>query len=170
MKLSKQAEELLIPVPAPSNWAPDEYDIGLRDVMVDWKEAESADIGIVGIPFDTAVIGRRGCRFGPESVRNALVFSIVYNPNYDCDLSTDFSWTDFGNVDVLLTEVLGTHERVETVVTEMFKTGVTPVMIGGDHSLAYPDIKGLINVLGPDKKIGIINIDTHLDVRHSHHG
>jgi len=170
MKLSKKAEDLLIPVPAPSNWAPDEYDVGLRDVMVDWREAETADIGIVGIPFDTAVIGRRGCRFGPESVRSALVFSNVYNPNYDCDLSTGFSWTDFGNVDVLLTEVLGTHERVETVVTDMFKTGVTPVMIGGDHSLAYPDIKGLINFLGPGKKIGIINIDTHLDVRHSHHG
>jgi formimidoylglutamase len=170
MHLANEAERLLIPVAAPSNWAPDRYDVSLRDVMVSWREAETAEIGLVGIPFDTAVIGRRGCRFGPESVRSALVFANAYNPGYDIDLATGFTWTDFGNIDVLVTEVPGTHARVETVVTEIYRTGTTPVVIGGDHSLAYPDIMGLVNLLGDGKKIGVINIDAHLDVRHSHHG
>lgn len=168
MYLSQEIKDLLIPVPAPSNWAPDEYDVGLKDIMVDWETADSADIGIIGIPFDTAVIGRRGCRFGPESVRSSLVFSNVYNPSVDVDLSTDFSITDFGNIDVLVTDTVGTHERVEKVLTEIFNTDITPIIIGGDHSLAYPDIKSLINNV--DGKVGVINIDTHLDVRHSHHG
>ena len=72
MKLSKEVEQLLIDVPQPSNWVPDEYDVGLRDIMVDWRKAESADIGLLGVPFDTAVMGRRGCRFGPQSVRSSL--------------------------------------------------------------------------------------------------
>jgi hypothetical protein len=35
MKLSKEIEKLLLPVPKPSNWVPDEYDVGVRDIMVD---------------------------------------------------------------------------------------------------------------------------------------
>ena len=168
MYLPKEVEQLLIPVPKPSNWVPDEYDVGLKDIMVDWQDADSADAGIVGIPFDTAVIGRRGCRFGPESIRSALVFSNVYNPDLDVDLSADFTLTDFGNIDVLQTDVPRTHERIEKVMTAIYNTGVTPLVIGGDHSLAYPDIKALINTV--EGNVGVINIDTHLDVRHSHHG
>lgn len=168
MHLPKEVEKLLIPVPEPSNWVPDEYDVGLRDIMVDWREADSADIAIVGVPFDTAVVGRRGCRFGPESVRKSLVFSNVYDPGLDVDLSRGFTVTDFGDVDVLQTEVLGTHKRVERVVTAIFHTGVTPAIIGGDHSLTFPNAKALINVT--EGNVGVINIDSHLDVRHSHHG
>lgn len=168
MKLPKEIEKLLLPVPKPSNWVPDEYDVGVRDIMVDWQEAEFADAGIVGVPFDTAVMGRRGCRFGPESVRSALVFSNVYDPSIDVDLSTGLRLTDFGNIDVLQTEVLGTHERIENVITAIYGLGVTPVIIGGDHSISYPNIKSLIN--NTDGNVGVIMIDGHLDVRHSHHG
>jgi len=168
MMLSKEIEALLIDVPKPSKWVPDQYDVSLADIMVDWRNADSAHVGLLGIPFDTAVMGRRGCRFGPGSVRDALVFSDVYEPGLDVDLSKGFVVTDFGNVDVLLTDVLGTHKRVETVVTEVYKTGVTPIIIGGDHSLAYPDAKALINAI--EGNIGVINIDAHLDVRISHHG
>ena len=168
MKLSKDIEQFLMDVPKPQNWVPDKYDVGLKDIMVNWREAESADVGIVGIPFDTAVMGRRGCRFGPESVRNALVFSNIYEPGIDVDLSTGLTVTDFGNIDVLQTDVLKTHERVEKVLTEIYRIGVTPVIIGGDHSLAYPDVKALINVADGD--VGVIMIDSHLDVRISHHG
>jgi formimidoylglutamase len=168
VKLPRKVEELLIDVPQPSNWVPDEYDVGLRDIMVDWREAESADIGLLGVPFDTAVMGRRGCRFGPQSVRSSLVFSNVYEPGIDVDLSTGLTVTDFGDVDVLQTDVLGTHERIEKVMTAIYGLGVTPAVIGGDHSIAYPTAKSLINAT--EGRIGVIMLDSHLDVRHSHHG
>ncbi|UCH21868.1 MAG: agmatinase family protein [Deltaproteobacteria bacterium] len=168
MQISKEAERLLIEAPRPSNWVPDEYDVGLSDIMVDWREAEHADVGILGVPFDTAVMGRRGCRFGPESVRSSLVFSNVYDPSIDVDLSSGLIITDFGNIDVLQTDVLGTHDRIEQVMTVVFALGVTPVIIGGDHSITYPNVKSLIN--NTEGNVGVIMIDGHLDVRHSHHG
>ena len=168
MKLSPEVEKLLLDVPRTANWVPDQYDVGMGDIMVDWREAKKADAAILGIPFDTAVMGRRGCRFGPEGVRSSLVFSNVYEPGIDMDLSSGFTVTDFGNVDVLQTDVRGTHERVEKVATEIFRTGATLVIIGGDHSLAYPDAKALINSV--EGRIGVIMIDGHLDVRISHHG
>ena len=158
MKLSEHAQKLLIDVPKPSNWVPDEYDVGLRDIMVDWREADSADIGIIGVPFDTAVMGRRGCRFGPESVRSSLVFSNVYDPSVDVDLSTGLSVTDFGNIDVLQTNVLGTHERIETVISEIYALDTTPVIIGGDHSITYANVKSLINNTAGN--VGVIMIAT----------
>ncbi len=168
MKLPPATASLLIDCPKPQSFVPDKYDVTVADIMVDWREAESADVALLGIPFDTAVSGRRGCKDGPNSIRSALVFSNVYEPGLDVDLSKRFSVTDFGNVDVLYTDVLGTHERVETVVTDIVKLGLTPLILGGDHSLAYPDIKGVMNNV--NGKIGVINIDAHLDVRHSHHG
>ena len=168
MKLPPATEALLIDCPRPQSFVPDEYDVAVADIMVDWRTADSADVAIIGVPFDTAVSGRRGCKDGPNSIRSALVFSNVYEPGLDVDLSEGFSVADFGNVDVLYTDVLGTHERVETVVTDIVGLGVTPLILGGDHSLAYPDIKGVMNNI--DGRIGVINIDAHLDVRHSHHG
>lgn len=167
MNISRIAESYLIDVPKPSKWVRDQYDVSLKDIMVNWREVEKVNIALLGIPFDTAVMGRRGCKFGPKAVRDALVFSDLYNPGLDMDLSTDISVADFGDVDVMQTDVLATHARVEAVVTEIYKTGATPVIIGGDHSLAYPDIKALINSI--DSKVGVINIDAHLDVRISHH-
>lgn len=168
MKLSKEVEKLLLPPAQVGKFIPDQYDIEMADLIKPWKELDHADVGLVGIPFDTAVMIRRGCRFGPDGIRNALNMSTNYEPGVNVDLSTGITITDFGNVDVLLTDVLGTHARVEKVVTELFKLGVTPVILGGDHSLAFPDIKALCNAT--KGKVGVIMIDGHLDLRVSHHG
>jgi formimidoylglutamase len=168
MKFSAEVEKYLLDVPKPSNWVPDEYDVAIAGLMRDRREIDKADALIFGIPFDTAVMGRRGCRFGPEGVRSALVFQNVYNPSYDVDLSTGFVVSDLGNVDVPQTEVPGCHKRVEAVSTDAFKTGADVVIIGGDHSLSYPDVKGLMNAV--EGRVGVIMIDGHLDVRISQHG
>ena len=168
MKLPKEIESLLLESGKIGKFVPDEYDIEISDIIKDWRELDSADVGLVGIPFDSSVMMRRGCRFGPEGVRNALSFSISYEVGLDVDLSTAFSIIDFGNIDVVHTDVLKTHQRIEKVITAIYKLGITPMVIGGDHGTSYPTIKSLINNV--DGNIGVIMIDAHLDVRKSHHG
>lgn len=168
MELSKEIEGLLLKSGGIAKIVPDEYDIEICDIIEDWRKVDSADVGVVGIPFDTSVLIRRGCRFGPDAVRGALSFSISYEPELDVDLSKNFKIVDFGNIDVLHTNVLKTHGRIEKVITAIYKTGVIPVVIGGDHGTSYPTIKSLIN--NTDGNIGVIMIDAHLDVRKSHHG
>ncbi len=136
MKLPKEIESLLLQSGKIGKFVPDEYDIELSDIIKEWREVDSADVGLVGIPFDTSVLIRRGCRFGPGAVRNALVFATSYEPGLDVDLSTNFEIVDFGNIDVVHTDVLKTHERIEKVITAIYKTGVIPVVIGGDHVAA----------------------------------
>jgi formiminoglutamase len=44
-----------------------------------------------------------------------------------------------------------------------------PVLIGGDHSVTAPAVRGFC-AANPGKRVGVINIDAHLDVRNFEHG
>ncbi|MCC6793114.1 MAG: agmatinase family protein [Thermomicrobiales bacterium] len=168
MRLSSDAEKLLLPADKVGKFVPDEYDIELADLIKEWREVDRVDVGFLGIPFDTSVMIRRGCRFGPSGVRKSLMMSTSFEPGLNVDLAEGITIADFGDVDVIHTDVNETHRRIETVMTSLFEAGVMPVVIGGDHGTAYASIKALTNVA--DGQIGVINIDAHLDVRISHHG
>lgn len=168
MKLPANIRKLLLPAPQVGRFVPDQYDVEVCDILKPWRTLDRADVGVVGVPFDTAVMMRRGCRFGPAGVREALIFSTSYEPGLDIDLADGLLLTDFGDVDVVHTDVLETHRRVEGVLTAIHQLGVLPAVIGGDHSLAYPNVKALCNAT--KGRVGVISIDAHLDVRHSHHG
>lgn len=87
MKLSPSVEALLIDAKGIGGLCPDEHDIKVAEIMENWREMDSVDLGILGVPFDTSVMYRPGCRFGPESIRNGLVFSNIYEPGLDCNLA-----------------------------------------------------------------------------------
>ena len=167
--LPEEVRELLSPYPGYSVGVEDEYDVNVGEIIDDFREAESADVGILGAPFDTAcVAGARGSRYGPEGVRSKLTHGTCYNPALDVDISEGLDVVDFGNVRVEHTDVRETHDHVERVCTALTERGVFPVTIGGDHSLSYPTGKGLMNAVDGD--VGVINVDAHHDVRHSHGG
>ena len=48
-------------------------------------------------------------------------------------------------------------------------TGTPLVCVGGDHGLAFPILRGVSQAL-PGKRIGVISVDAHFDVRITHHG
>lgn len=168
MRLPAEAEKLLLPADKVGKFVPDEYDVELADLIQDWRAVDRVDVGFLGIPFDTSVMIRRGCRFGPSGVRRSLMLSTSFEPGLNVDLAEGITIADFGDVDVVHTDVHETHRRIETVLTPIFEAGVMPIVIGGDHGTTYASVKALTNAV--DGRIGVINIDAHLDVRISHHG
>jgi len=168
MRLPEEAEKLLVPSGKRAKLVPDPSDIGVIDLIKDWRDIENPDVGLVGIPFDTACLQRRGSKEGPESVRDALAFCDSYEPGLDIDISSNLQIVDFGNIDVVYTEVPETHRRIETVLSAINKSGVIPIVIGGDHGLTYANVKALINSV--QGNIGVIMIDAHMDVRKALHG
>jgi agmatinase len=147
----------------------DEYDTNVGEIITDAREASAADVGLVGIPFDTAcVAGPRGSRAGPDGVREEVTYGTCYNPEIDVDISEGIDVVDYGDVDVVQTEVPESHARVERVLTAVTESGVVPFSVGGDHSLTYPTAKAMMNAV--DGQVGVINVDAHHDVRHSHGG
>jgi agmatinase len=147
----------------------DEYDTNVGEIITDAREASAADVGLVGIPFDTAcVAGPRGSRAGPDGVREEVTYGTCYNPEIDVDISEGIDVVDYGDVDVVQTEVPESHARVERVLTAVTESGVVPFSVGGDHSLTYPTAKAMMNAV--DGQVGVVNVDAHHDVRHSHGG
>ena len=48
------------------------------------------------------------------------------------------------------------------VVREIAQTGAIPVIIGGDHSLEYPNVAALADVYGKER-VSVIHFDSHYD-------
>jgi agmatinase len=69
---------------------------------------------------------------------------------------------DYGDaaVDNLSTE--RSMEHVRSLVREIAKTGAVPIIVGGDHSLAYPNVAALADVYGKEK-VSVIHFDAHYD-------
>ena len=90
-------------------------------------------------------------------------------PGLDIDLATSPGIADVGDVESAHTSVEGTWDRVSAVVAALVGTGTPLVCIGGDHGLAFPILRGVSQAL-TGKRIGVISVDAHFDVRISHHG
>jgi formimidoylglutamase len=168
MRLAQETERLLVPSVRIPNFVPDEYDVDISMIVKDWRQTQSCDVGIFGIPFDTATLSRRGSRWGPQGVRNGLVQMTSYEPALKIDLSQGLAVADFGDIDVVHTNLKETHDRVERVTTELCRAGIIPLAIGGDHGLTYPLIKGLCNAT--EGNVGVIYFDAHPDLRLARHG
>ena len=50
-------------------------------------------------------------------------------------------------------------------VEKVLAAGCTPIVLGGGHDVTYGHYMGLHNFVSKSKKIGIINVDAHFDLR-----
>jgi len=145
----------------------------MYQIVNEWNQESSADAGVVGIPFDRGVIiPRVGTRLEPKFIREILYNSTTYSYELDVDLSP-LKIVDCGDVDVDIVNYDETHRRVELALTSVFKSGMIPLIIGGDHSLTYPCVKALCRSENSNVKIGVIDFDAHHDCRDGwkgHHG
>jgi len=137
----------------------------LPQVERDQLEEEDVDIGIVGAPLDTATTIRPGTRYGPRAVRAA---STVPSPPYEhfnietgVDPFDSFKVADTGDAAVSPGDTRGSQLNIEDAVYEISEQA-TPIVIGGDHSISYPDIKGWAEANDYDD-IGLIHFDCHAD-------
>lgn len=161
MSQIKYVNPIHIPSPPPF---PDPNLTWLCQVFKEWDGTSRADAGIVGIPFDRGVVShRQGARLGPKYLRDALYFYTDYCIEHDQVLSR-LKLVDIGDIEVDITNYHETQRRVESAMTEIFRSGTIPLVVGGDHSNSYPCVKALCNAT-QGKRIGVIDFDSHHDVR-----
>ena len=127
-------------------------------------DGKSVEYGLLGVPYDGAVKGRRGAEGGPNGIREALRFNATYSYDRDIDVS-GVSSADFGNVVIPDGSVREVHARVTEAVLELMDKSKIPMLLGGDHSLTYAHLKAFCEKIGG--KVGIITFDSHNDLRES---
>lgn len=142
------------------------------------------DIGIVGVPFDTAVSYRTGARLGPRAIRHnsqrqipSRSFNAILGVNpYDNWASVK----DLGDVPVSPFDNAVALEQMTYAFRELLAGPVAsePVSdggvrrtldgrilrrlltLGGDHSISLPILEALHSHYGP---ISVLHFDSHLD-------
>ena len=122
-------------------------------------ELAGADVAIVGAPFDDLVSDRPGSRFAPRAIRAAScppgrhLTALI-------DAFEALSILDYGDAPVLPADPRASHAAIERTVAEVLAAGAIPIVLGGDHSIAEPDIRAVAAKHGP---VGLVHFDTHTD-------
>jgi formimidoylglutamase len=124
---------------------------------------------VLGIPFDGASVVRTGSRGGPDAVRQGFMYYTTFSSSDGRGMDA-FRAADIGDVPVTLTNMTDTFERITNVIAGLVGKGIVPVSIGGDHSVAYPCLRGVVDGLGKGRRLGIIHFDAHHDLRAAHLG
>jgi len=125
----------------------------------DPAELAGIDVAIVGAPMDDLVSDRPGARFGPRAIRAA---SCPPGPHLEAgiDAMAELRMVDYGDAPVLPADPTRTHAAIERTVSEVVEAGAIPIVLGGDHSIAEPDIRACARQHG---SLGLVHFDTHTD-------
>jgi agmatinase len=122
-------------------------------------ELVGLDVVVVGAPTDDLVSDRPGTRFGPRAIRAA---SSATGPHLEAkvDAFVELKMADFGDAPVLPADAARSHAAIQATVTQVLDAQAIPIVLGGDHSIAEPDIRACALAHGP---LGLVHFDTHTD-------
>ncbi|RDU36504.1 formimidoylglutamase [Neobacillus piezotolerans] len=123
------------------------------------------DIAVLGVPLSRSSISVSGASEFPEAFRRAWGGFSTYNLDYGTDLK-ELKVLDLGNVKMHFTDIARSHDNITQAMKYLKEElpDAFPVSIGGDHSVTARLISGL-KAAHPGKEIGILQFDTHLDLR-----
>ena len=131
------------------------------------RDLENSDAVVVGAPFDTGASFRAGARFGPEAIRSASHLLRPYNPSQDVVIFEHLSVIDYGDVPVVPGYIEESYERIKEGLEPIHRAGVIPVVLGGDHSIALPELRAAATVHGP---LALVQFDSHPDTWDAYFG
>ena len=112
---------------------------------------------IFGVPFDSTLSYKPGCRFGPDAIRNAFNNIEIFQPEFGVDLETA-NISDLGNTKhtVVATEML---QMVENITAELKKQNKQIIVLGGEHLITLGSFSCF------PKDTGYVVFDAHYDLR-----
>ncbi|HWO63553.1 MAG TPA: agmatinase [Umezawaea sp.] len=130
-------------------------------------QVPSADIAVVGIPFDTGVSYRPGARFAPTAVREASRLLRPYHPGLDVSPFEACQVADAGDIACTPFDIGAAVAEIELQASGLMDTGAKLVTIGGDHTVALPLLRAVARRHGP---VALLHFDAHLDTWDTYFG
>ena len=125
-------------------------------------ETSTADLAILGLPYDLATSGRPGTRSGPNAIRQAsanLRWEEARWP-WNFSLRDRLQAVDCGDI----SWYQGNHEefvaQCERKAGDIIDSGKTLLSLGGDHYVALPLLRRHVKRYG---KLALIHFDAHTD-------
>src|ERR1700749_2999642 len=147
-------------------YGPDATFLGVPPAELDDPASwAGADILIMGAPFDGGTSHRPGARFGPQAIRFT-----DYLPHdgsrphlaLGVDPLAELRVMDAGDVEMPSGDTELSLRRLEEAVQRASEGGAIPVILGGDHTITYPDATGVARHVGWGR-VSMIHFDAHAD-------
>ena len=143
-------------------------------LALDPADLDGVDVAIVGAPIDETVSYRPGARFGPRAIRErdqgAGIPPSMPNMDIGIDPFEVLTVVDYGDAEVTPANAAASHVAIRRIVGEIAGAGVVPIVLGGDHSIAHPDVGAVADHLPEGETLGLIHFDAHADNADSVHG
>lgn len=125
------------------------------------------DVAVIGTPFDTGGTYRVGCRFGPSALRDASALLRPYNPALDVEIFRHLSVVDGGDIDVAPGFIEDSYARIADGLLPILQAGITPILLGGDHSISLAHLRAVARHHGP---VALVQFDSHSDTWDAYFG
>jgi guanidinobutyrase len=125
------------------------------------ETADGVDVGLIGVPLDIGTSNRNGTRYGPRQVRAESVLVRPYNMATRAAPFDSFQVADLGDVALNPYNLSACIEIIEQHYSAVLENAVTPVSIGGDHTITLPILRAIARKHGP---VALIHVDAHADV------
>jgi agmatinase len=125
------------------------------------RDLANVDFAVIGVPFDTASTYRVGARFGPEAIRSASVLLRPFNPSLEIGPFDHLSGVDYGDIPVVPGYLAESQEKIREETGIVLDANVTPIALGGDHSISLPLLRAVAKKHG---SVALIHFDSHGDV------
>ncbi|WP_312187399.1 formimidoylglutamase [Sphingobacterium sp.] len=117
-----------------------------------WEEGKQPQLAIVGVEEDRASLNNNGTDKAPDAVRKHLY--ALYQGDYRMNI------VDLGNIKAGNT-IQDTYIALKSVVEELVKENILPIIIGGGQDLTYAQYLGYQNL---ERKIELAIIDARFDL------
>ena len=138
-----------------------------------------AQVAFIGVPFDQGTFGRPGARFGPDAIRDAPRAYGYSDPLgrqeeaegfFDVDIGDELlrgvTMADCGNITVVPSDVTSNFDKLSQAVEKAVAQGALPVVVGGDHAITFPAVRGFSKF----SPLNLVHFDAHLDYTHDVQG
>ncbi|MDR2017573.1 MAG: agmatinase [Syntrophobacterales bacterium] len=129
-------------------------------------DEKPAGIIIVGCPLEATSSFRGGTKFAPDSIRRASWTLETYSPYLKQDLE-DTIFYDAGNLELRPGDLEYSLGLIEDAVTVLMEKGKKILVLGGEHLVTYPVLKGVKKRF---RDIQIVHFDAHCDLRDEYEG
>jgi agmatinase len=142
------------------------YSFADTPVRISFKQAR---VAVYGVPLDATTSFGRGTAMGPEAIRLTSARQIetfVLDEKADIyELSSIFDLGDVRMPKAKASALAFLDKTIPAIVKELRKQNKIPVMLGGEHTLSYYQLKALAG-----EKPLVIHFDAHRDMKPEYEG
>jgi agmatinase len=126
---------------------------------------KGADVVIIGAPYDAGTSYRAGARFGPKMIRTTdYLPHDASRPHLALrvDPLQEMRVLDAGDIEMYGVKAQDPLDALERAVRAAAEAGAIPFILGGDHTITWPDVTGVAHAKGWGR-VSVIHFDAHAD-------